>query len=187
MPELSCLPSRRARGADPPVSDEMFIRALYQQHGSVLLRFAAKLLNGDWHRAEDVVQETALRAWRHAAVLDPTAESLRPWLFTVVRHLVIDGHRALLVRPPELGDSEMVDLPVPDEIERALTAQVLLEGMAELPPLQREVLVHMYYLGRSVTQTAKELGVPPGTVKSRSYYAMRVLREALRSRGVTAG
>jgi RNA polymerase sigma-70 factor (ECF subfamily) len=176
--------AERAGTAEPRPDD--FLRALYHCHGSALLQFAARRLEGDWHRAEDVLQEVALRAWRHAGELDPTADSVRPWLFTVLRNLVIDGHRARQARPSEAGDSELAMLPVSDSVDHILTSQVLTEALRDLRPAQREVLLHVHYLGRSVTQTAQVLGVPPGTVKSRTYYAARALREALHSRGMYA-
>ncbi|MFB6715726.1 MULTISPECIES: sigma-70 family RNA polymerase sigma factor [unclassified Streptomyces] len=169
-----------------PSPDE-FLRALYHFHGSALLQFAARRLEGDWHRAEDVLQEVAIRAWRHAGELDPTADSVRPWLFTVLRNLVIDGHRARQARPTEIGEPELAHLPVSDGVDHMLTSQVLIDALRDLRPAQREVLLHVHYLGRSVNQTAEVLGVPPGTVKSRTYYAARALREALHSRGLYAG
>ncbi|MEW1656135.1 sigma-70 family RNA polymerase sigma factor [Streptomyces sp. NPDC093707] len=177
-----CIPSPRTAELRP---DE-FLRALYQLHGSALLQFAARRLEGDWHRAEDALQEVAIRAWHHAGELDPTADTVRPWLFTVLRNLVIDGHRARQARPPETGDPELAHLPVADGVDHILTSQVLTEALRDLRPAQREVLLHVHYLGRSVNQTAKVLGVPPGTVKSRTYYAARALRAALHSRGLYA-
>lgn len=174
------------RGAPRPDEAETFLRVLYERHGSALLRYAARMLGGDWHRAEDVVQEVAIRAWQHSADIDPADDSARPWLFTVVRNLVIDCRRAQAARPLELGDADLTHLAAPDAVDQALTAQVVIEAMADLAPFQREVLLHVYYLGRSVNQAAKVLGVPPGTVKSRTYYAMRALRRALAARGVTA-
>ncbi|MDI3405737.1 sigma-70 family RNA polymerase sigma factor [Streptomyces sp. B-S-A6] len=163
---------------------EEFLRNLYDCHGSALLQFAARRLEGDWHRAEDVLQELAIRAWRHADEFGEAAESMRPWLFTVLRNLVIDGHRARQARPPETGDPELAHLPVSDGVDRVLTAHVVTEALRDLRPPQREVLLHMHYMGRSVNQTAAVLGVPPGTVKSRTYYAARALRRALTDRGV---
>ncbi|MFJ5721615.1 sigma-70 family RNA polymerase sigma factor [Streptomyces sp. NPDC093149] len=168
-----------------PSPDE-FLRALYHFHGNALLQFAARRLEGDWHRAEDALQEVAIRAWRHAGELDPTADSVRPWLFTVLRNLVIDGHRARQARPTEIGEPELAHLPVSDGVDHMLTSEVLIDALRDLRPAQREVLLHVHYLGRSVNQTAEVLGVPPGTVKSRTYYAARALREALHSRGLYA-
>lgn len=175
--------ARTARAAEPT---EEFLRALYHRHGAVMLRFAAGLTGGDWHRAEDVFQETAIRAWQHSGELDPTAETLRPWLFAVVRNLVIDGYRLRRARPPEEGEPGPAQLPVPDGVDHTLTRQVVVEALRELSARHREVLLHLYYLGRTVTQTAEALGVPAGTVKSRSYYAMRALSDSLRGRGLTA-
>ncbi|MEV6317824.1 sigma-70 family RNA polymerase sigma factor [Streptomyces sp. NPDC051776] len=167
-----------------PARDEAFIRAVYEQHGSVLLRFATGLLNGDRYQAEDVLQEAVLRAWRRVDALDAPPHTLRPWLFTVVRNQVIDIHRSRQARPAECGDFALADHPGVDEIERTLTAQLVLELLDDLAPPHREVIVHVYWMGRSVTETAKELNIPPGTVKSRTYYAMRALRHALESRGM---
>ncbi|MEV7236287.1 sigma-70 family RNA polymerase sigma factor [Streptomyces sp. NPDC051020] len=184
--QQSLLADPAARSERPEAADA-FLRALYERHGHVLVRFAARLLGGDTHRAEDVLQEAAIRAWQHARSLDPTAEEIRPWLFAVIRNLVIDGYRAGQARPAEVADRALEQASVPDGVDRALTMQIVLESMRTLAPYQREVLLHVHYLGRSVNQTAELLGVPPGTVKSRTYYAMRALREALAARGLGAG
>ena len=81
-------------GATPErdVADEAFIRALYAEHGGALLRYALHLTGGDRQRAEDLVQETLVRAWRHPEAL--ADRPARPWLFAVARNLAVDAFRA---------------------------------------------------------------------------------------------
>lgn len=146
-------------------------------------------LTGDRQQAEDVVQETLLRAWRHPEALSASRGSLRPWLCTVARNLVIDGARSRKARPPEIGeqalDRALGTAPADDEIARAVDAWEVAEALWSLRAEHRDVLRETYYLGRSVAEAARALGVPEGTVKSRTYYALRALRLALEERGFT--
>jgi RNA polymerase sigma-70 factor (ECF subfamily) len=169
--------------ADSPC-DDAFSRTLYERHGAVLLNFVLRLCNDDRHRAEDIVQETAVRAWQNRGILDPTTDRIRTWLFTVAHRLVIDHYRARQARPNEVGDDESDESTVPDPAEQVVTLRAVLESMTELTVQQREILIYTYYLGYSVEQTATALGLAPGTVKSRSHYAMRALRASLRARAV---
>ena len=83
------------------VADEAFVRALYAEHGGALLRYALHLAGGDRQRAEDLVQETIVRAWRHPEAL--AGRPARPWLFAVARNLAVDSYRARQARPQEAG------------------------------------------------------------------------------------
>jgi RNA polymerase sigma-70 factor (ECF subfamily) len=170
------------RGRDR-AGDEAFVRALYDKHGMFMVRVATGLLCGDTHQAQDMVQETVLRAWRHAGSLDPGAEGVRPWLVTVLRNLVIDGHRARRARPPETDDTTLADLPGPEHVERALSKKIVREALADLSLQHREILVHAHFLDQSEARTAQLLGIPRGTVKSRTHLALRALRTALAERG----
>ena len=78
---------------------EQSLRALYDEHAPVLLAYALRLTDGDRARAEDIVQETLVRAWRHLDRLDESVGPVRPWLFTVAQRLAIDAHRARRARP----------------------------------------------------------------------------------------
>jgi RNA polymerase sigma-70 factor (ECF subfamily) len=175
-----CDSGQQQRDAD----SDQFVRDLYQRHAGMLRRYAAKLLGGDWHHAEDILQDAFARAWKHTDTFDGNVDQARPWLFTVVRNLVIDTHRARRIRPPE---NELPDRPLAalgDETERILTSHVLLEVLNTLTEQQREVITLLYFNGHTVTQAAEILGVPPGTVKSRTFYTMRLLRRELQDRGV---
>lgn len=166
-----------------PDGGQAFARVIYQTHGTALLQFAQGLTLGDVHGAEDIVQEAVLRAWRHAEKLTSTPGLTRPWLFTVVRRLAIDAHRTRRARPADLIPTALDREVVSDTSERTLTSQVLTRALAELDRPHREVLVHRYCLDRSIEETAAELNLPQGTVKSRSSHALRALRHALTSLG----
>ena len=164
-------------------ADEPLLRALWDEHGAALLAYCARLTDGDRGRAEDVVQETFLRAWRSAPAL-AECDAVRAWLFTVARRIAIDAHRARRARPAETGPEALAALPADDELDAALESWLVAEALAALTPAHREVLVETYYRGRSVAEASTVLGVPPGTVKSRAHYALRALRLALEERGV---
>lgn len=164
------------------VADEELIRALHDEHAAALLRYAMYLTGGDSQRAEDVVQEVLLRAWQHPEAV--VGQPARPWLFTVARNLVIDGQRARRARPQEVGDTGLGLRPVADDVDRALESWAVADALSALRPDHRRVLFETYYRGSSVSEAAAELGIPPGTVKSRTFYALKALRLALEERGL---
>lgn len=161
------------------------LRALYAEYAAPLLVYVLRLTGGDRGRAEDVVQETLLRAWRQPDVLDERRGSIRAWLFTVAHNVAIDAYRVRRRRPAEIGDAALTLLPVEDPIEQILDRSLIIDAMSVLSPQQRDVIIETYYRGRSVAETAHALGIPPGTVKSRSFYALRALRVALEERGIS--
>jgi RNA polymerase sigma-70 factor (ECF subfamily) len=172
----------RIRGGE---TRERELRALYDAHAFALLGYAMRLCDGDRASAEDLVQETLVRAWRNLDRLDPTAAPVRPWLFTVAQHLAIDAHRARQARPHEVGEAALGTVPGLDRIESTLDRLIVTDALQSLSPDHRAVIVETYYRGRTVAEAARVLGVPPGTVKSRCYYALRALKLALAERGVT--
>ncbi|WP_372516004.1 sigma-70 family RNA polymerase sigma factor [Streptantibioticus ferralitis] len=183
MREDSTVEGRRFPGRGP---EEELMRALYRDHAGPLMTYVLRLVAGDRYLAEDVVQETLLRAWRNASQLDPSARSLRPWLVTVARRVVIDAHRGRQARPAESGPADLEQVPAADELDRALRMMTISDALDDLTPAHRQVLVETYFKGRDTNETARVLGVPPGTVRSRIFYALRSLRIALEERGVTS-
>ncbi len=161
------------------------LRALYVEHGPALLSYARRFTAGDHALAEDVVQETLLRAWQHPDALSPDRGSVRPWLFTVAHHILIDLHRARRSRPTEVSDRSLATVPADDLLDRELQAWQVADAVRELRPEHREVLLETYYRGGTVSSAAAALGIPPGTVKSRTYYALRALRLVCEERGIT--
>ncbi|MBB6173574.1 RNA polymerase sigma-70 factor (ECF subfamily) [Nocardiopsis mwathae] len=160
--------------------EEQLVRTLYQEFKVPLLRNVRQLTGGDQQWAEDVVQETVLRAWRHAPRLQREPHSLWAWLMTVARRIVIDDRRQRGIRPQEVvADRIDTDPPVPDGSEPTLSAMVVLEALRGLARHHREVLAHVYLRDLSVNETAETLGIPEGTVKSRMHYGLRRLRESL--------
>lgn len=167
------------------VAAEAFVRALYDDVAGPLFSYALRL-TGDRTRAEEVVQETLVRAWRRAAELDLDTDALRGWLFTVARNLVTDLRRSDAARPTTVVDEYALSTaPAADDLERAVQSWTVAEAMTRLTPEHRAVLVETYYEGRSVADAAQRLGIPAGTVKSRTYYALRALRLALDEIGET--
>lgn len=168
------------------VTDEAMVRALYRQYGAPLMAFAVRLTGGDRRWAEDVVQETLVRAWRNLPELRTDSGSLMPWLATVARRVVIDDRRRAGTRPLDtVEDAGDRAAPVAAEDERLLREIVVTEAMMSLSPAHRQVLTETFLLDRTLQEAAEAIGVPVGTVKSRVYYAMRALRVALEERGVT--
>jgi RNA polymerase sigma-70 factor (ECF subfamily) len=165
-----------------PVADDDLVRGLYHEHAGPLLRYALHLTSGDRQRAEDIVQETLLRAWQHPDALD--SRPPRPWLFAVARNLAVDAHRARQARPNEVGEGALALASVPDTADRALESWAVADALKSLRPDHRAVLLETYYRGKSVAEAASVLGVPPGTVKSRTFYALKALKLALEERGL---
>lgn len=173
-------PPRRRR-AQPASADEALLRALYADHGRALLAYATRL-TGDRAAAEDVVQETLVRAWRKLDVVTNGRGSVRGWLFTVARNIVIDQVRARAARPAEVAEGADAPTGARDPADQVVDSIVVLDAMEGLSPEHRSVIEEIYFRGRAVAEAAAVLDIPPGTVKSRSYYALRALREQLEPR-----
>ncbi|MDJ0355227.1 sigma-70 family RNA polymerase sigma factor [Paenarthrobacter sp. PH39-S1] len=166
-----------------PAEPSELLRSLHDAHAPALWRFVVHLTN-DRALADDVVQETLLRAWQRPEVMARPEPALRAWLFTVARHLVIDDRRSArqrhefgMDRPPETG--------MADQTDKVLDAWLIADALAGLSKEHREVLLHSYYQRESTAEMALKLQIPEGTVKSRLHYALRAMRLSLQESGVT--
>jgi RNA polymerase sigma factor (sigma-70 family) len=135
--------------------------------------------------AEDVAQETFVRAWKHARTYDPRRGRVSTWLLTIARNLAIDVIRVKSAEPLDpdlvagkLQQTGLAGTPAdegspPDERERVRRA------IAELPAEQRRALFLAAYLGRTAQEIGELEGIPLGTAKTRIRTAMLKLRDSL--------
>ena len=169
-----------------PESSTALMQQLHDDHAAALWGYCLRLTGQDRAHAEDVVQETLLRAWRNHDRLDESRGSVRAWLFTVARNIVIDEWRTRRTSA-ELTVAEVPEAREPgDHTDQLLLSWMVADAVLTLSQDHRDVLLECYYRGASVAQAAHRLGIPEGTVKSRTHYALRALRLALQEMGVGA-
>src|SRR2546421_11233819 len=132
-------------GAD----DADLLRAMFAEHGDALFAHALRLANGDRQRAEDLVQETLLRAWRHPEALDPDRGSVRAWLFTTARNLAIDSWRRRSGRVGEVITDTPPEPVSDDDTDRTVEAWLIAEALGRLSPVHRPARGEWFYRGRS--------------------------------------
>lgn len=155
---------------------ESAVRTLIDRYGRRVYAIGLRTL-GDPRLAEDLVQETFVRLWRTTERFDSTRGSLASYLFTIARNAAIDLHRA------RRGPTEKLPVELEagqgDPYARLVTDMALRGAMDELPEVHREVLELAYDGGLTQQEIAERLDVPLGTVKSRTFHALKALREAL--------
>lgn len=158
--------------------DERAVTVLYDRYAGPLYGFGLRRL-GDRSLAEQLVQEVMTRLWRAAGRFDPERASVRTWIFTMARSVVIDLHRQRK-RPRAVA---VVEEPT-DELDQLLRAELVRAAIERLTVEHRTVLEVLYFEGLTQAEAAARLGVPVGTVKSRAYYALRAMRLACDELGV---
>lgn len=152
------------------------LRELYRRYAAELFGFAASAL-GDRELAEEVVQDVFAQLWRHAGDYDQSRASVRTWLYAIARNRIVDAHRRASARPKRAGNDSLDSAA---EIDAALDQAVLrwqvTAALARLSPAHREVIRLAHYGGLTMREIAERTGIPLGTVKSRTSYALRSLR-----------
>jgi RNA polymerase sigma-70 factor (ECF subfamily) len=170
-----------ARSDDTDLACESGLRRAWDDYAGELYGYARRSL-GDAAAAEEALQETFVRAWKAADRYD-ASRPLRPWLFAILRNVVIDETRARGRRPEPRADGDRQALDLDDPLERSLDAWLVEEALRRIRPDHRTVIVETYYRGRSYADVAADLGIPEGTARTRAFYGLRALRLALDEMG----
>jgi len=158
------------------------LRELYRAYAAELLGFALSAL-GERGAAEEIVQEVFTRAWRHADRYDPARGSVRTWLYQIARHAIIDTRRRAAVRPA-LAAEPGREGAAGDSIEQAMLGWQVAAALERLSPDHRQMIRMAHFQGLTVREISQRCDLPEGTVKSRTWYALRSLRLVLEEMGV---
>ena len=169
---------------DPLVADEPGLNHAFVAYRTELNGLARRAL-GSPQLAEEAVQETYARAWRSRDRFDPSHGSLRTWLFSIERNLLIDMARTR--RRVEVRDAtlERTAEPTVDDVESAMVSWQVEKAMGLLTPDHRAVIIGLYFHGATSREMAERTGVPEGTIRSRLFYALKALRLTLQEMGWT--
>jgi len=166
---------------------------LYERHAGVVFSVILRVVR-ERTLAEDVLQESFLRAWQHAGSFDAGRGQVRPWIVRIGHNLALNElrrqrHRAQPHHAPDALDPghplDVLADPKPGPAETALATVRRAEvdhALGHLPDDQRSVLL-LYAAGFSQPEIADRTGAPLGTVKSRMRLGVRRMRDLLREEG----
>jgi RNA polymerase sigma-70 factor, ECF subfamily len=172
------------RGEPAPDADAV-VRQLYSHHAEALRGYVQRFCP-DRASADDIVQETFIRAWRHLPQLNDDDRPIRPWLFRVARNLLTDADRAARSRPVTVQAEPADDARDDTGLEQVLDRQLVTGALQHLSPAHRAVLVETFYRGGTTATVARQLGIPHGTARSRLHYALQALRQQLQDHDAAA-
>jgi RNA polymerase sigma-70 factor (ECF subfamily) len=168
-------------GGDP----DAVIRELYSDYAKALHGYVERFC-ADRTSADDIVQETFIRAWRHLPQLSADDRPIRPWLFRVARNLLIDASRAAQARPVTVPGQTAEEAGTDSGLEEILDRQLVADALQHLSPAHQTVLVETFYRGGTTATVARELGIPHGTARSRLHYALDAMRKQLQEHDAIA-
>jgi RNA polymerase sigma-70 factor, ECF subfamily len=175
----------QAPGGELPGDPDAAIRQLYAHYAKALHGYVEQFCP-DRASADDIVQETFIRAWRHLPQLSADDRPVRPWLFRVARNLLIDANRAAQARPMTVPGQSADEAGTDSGIEEVLDRQLVSAALQHLSPAHQSVLVETFYRGGTLATVARELGIPHGTARSRLHYALEAMRKQLEENDVIA-
>jgi len=158
--------------------DRTAFEKLYQRYARPVFGLALRRL-GDRGRAEDALQETFVSVWRSAATYKPERGPGAPWLYGVARNAIVDRSRARSEPPAEVPDEPSLEAGPDDRAERSWVQWRVHRALETLPEREREVIALAYWSDLSQSEVAERLGIPLGTVKTRTRAALAHLAEAL--------
>ncbi len=171
-----------------PTDEELLARAatgdrdafgdLYRRYARAVLGLALRRL-GDRGRAEDAVQEAFASIWRAARSYRADRGPVAPWLYAVARNAIADRGRARTDTPAETPDLPSDEAGPADRAEQSWVAWRVHRALEELPEAERSVIELAYWGGLSQSEVADFLGLPLGTVKTRTRSGLRRLAEEL--------
>jgi RNA polymerase sigma-70 factor, ECF subfamily len=170
--------STHAPHGELPGDPDAAIRQLYSHYAGALHGYVEQFCP-DRASADDIVQETFIRAWRHLPQLSADDRPVRPWLFRVARNLLIDANRAARAQPMTVQEQSAGEVGTDSGLEEILDRQVLSAALRHLSPAHQTVLLETFYRGGTMATVARELGIPHGTARSRLHYALDALRKQL--------
>jgi len=160
------------------------LETLYERYASTVLGISLKII-GDQTVAEDVLQETFWRVWRHAESFQAQLGSFTGWLFRITRNLAIDIYRQRSARPPsfdtidDVPEFDQIPDPianVPEQAQSSLKYQQVRRALATLPMLQRQVIEMAYFSGMTRQEIAEATGEALGTIHTRARLGLQKLR-----------
>src|SRR5881227_1460227 len=158
--------------------DRGAFEVLYRRYARPVFGLALRRL-GDRGRAEDAVQETFASVWRAARSYKPERGPGGPWLYAVARNAITDRSRARNETPIETPEEESLADGPPEQAEANWIAWRVHRALEELTPNERSVIELAYWSGLSQSEVAEYLGIPLGTVKTRTRAALARLAGVL--------
>jgi RNA polymerase sigma-70 factor, ECF subfamily len=158
--------------------DRNAFEVLYRRYSRPVFGLALRRL-GDRGRAEDAVQETFASIWRAARSYRPERGPGAPWLYAVARNAIIDRSRVRNEPPTDPPEEASTDVGPDERAEAGWTAWTIHRALEELSPNERAVIELAYWSGLSQSEVAEYLGIPLGTVKTRTRAALAHLADQL--------